>query len=92
MRWRTRYSRKRARSRSWRCSNDGSQIAGTSSRLLSSASTHASMRSVLHANGASPLTFCASAIATSQPQRSSTSCTNRAPFIDSIAAHTARGP
>jgi len=34
---------------------------------------------VLHANGASPFTFCASAINTSQPNRSSLSCTNRAP-------------
>jgi hypothetical protein len=50
------------------------------------------MRSVLHANGANPLTFCASAICTSQPQRSRVSCTNRAPFIDSIAAHTGPGP
>jgi hypothetical protein len=32
----------------------------------SSASTQASMRSVLHANGAKPLTFCASATATCQ--------------------------
>jgi hypothetical protein len=46
------------------------------------------MRSVLQANGARPLTFCASAISTAQPQRSSVSCTNRAPFIDSIAADT----
>jgi hypothetical protein len=35
------------------------------------------------------LTFCASAIST---QRSSVSRTNRAPFIDSIAARTGTGP
>jgi hypothetical protein len=35
-----------------------------------------------------PLTFCASAIWTSHPASSSWSCTNRAPFIDSIAATT----
>ena len=35
----------------------GSQIAGTRSRHDSSASTRASILSVLHANGASPLTF-----------------------------------
>ena len=92
MRLRTKNSRQRARSRSARSSKLGSQIAGTRSRRESSASTHASMRSVLHANGASPLTFCASATSTSQPQRSSVSCTNRAPFIDSIAARTATGP
>ena len=44
--------------------------------------------SVLQASGASPLTFCASAISTCQPANSSWSCTNRAPFIDSIAAYT----
>jgi ABC-type ATPase involved in cell division len=42
------------------------------------ASTLASMRSVLQASGARPLTFCASAINTSQPCSSSVSCTNRA--------------
>jgi hypothetical protein len=91
-RLRTRNNRHRARSRSARCSNPGSQIAGTRSRRESSASTQASIRSVLHANGPSPLTFCASATSTSQPNRSSVSCTNRAPFIDSIAAFTATGP
>ena len=45
----------------------GSQIAGTRSRNDSSASTRASILSVLHASGASPLTRCASAISTSQP-------------------------
>jgi hypothetical protein len=60
-RWRTRCSRHRARSRSARTSGVGSQIAGTNSRRLSSASTQASIRSVLHANGARPLTFWASA-------------------------------
>ena len=89
LRLRTKNSRQRARSRSARSSKLGSQIAGTRSRRESSASTHASMRSVLHANGPRPLTFCASATSTSQPQRSSVSCTNRAPFIDSIAARTA---
>jgi hypothetical protein len=44
------------------------------------------MRSVLQASGASPFTFCASAISTFQPASSSRSCTKRAPFIDSIAA------
>jgi hypothetical protein len=66
----------------------GSQIAGTKSRRESSASTQASILSVLQANGARPLTFCASAISTCQPASSSWSCTNRAPFIDSIAAYT----
>jgi hypothetical protein len=55
LRLRTKNSRQRARSRSWRCSKDGSQIAGMRSRRDSSASTHASIRSVLHASGASPL-------------------------------------
>src|SRR5215203_2896815 len=87
-RWRTRCSRHRARSRSARTSGVGSQIAGTSSRRANSASTHASIRSVLHANGARPLTFWASATWTCQPASSSWSCTNRAPFIDSIAAAT----
>jgi Family of unknown function (DUF5996) len=85
-RWRTRCKRQRARSRSARTSGSGSQIAGTKSRRESSASTQASMRSVLQASGASPFTFCASAISTCQPASSSRSCTNRAPFIDSIAA------
>jgi hypothetical protein len=44
--------------------------------------------SVLQASGASPLTFWASAISTSQPSSSSVSCTNRAPFIDSITPRT----
>src|SRR5215218_2618731 len=85
-RWRTRCSRQRARSRSARTSGSGSQIAGTRSRRASSASTQASIRSVLQASGASPFTFCASAISTCQPASSSRSCTKRAPFIDSIAA------
>jgi hypothetical protein len=85
---RTRCSRQRARSRSARTKGSGSQIAGTSSRRESSASTQASIRSVLQASGASPFTFCASAISTCQPASSSRSCTNRAPFIDSIAART----
>jgi hypothetical protein len=42
----------------------------------------------LQANGAKPLTFCASAISTCQPASSNWSCTKRAPFIDSIAACT----
>ena len=88
VRWRTRCSRKRASSRSRRMLGSGSQIAGTRSRHDSSASTLASILSVLHASGASPLTFCASAISTSQPCSSSVSCTNRAPFIDSITART----
>ena len=41
-------------------------------------------RSVLHANGAGPLTFWASATSTSHPGSSSVSRTNRAPVIDSI--------
>src|SRR5918996_2222992 len=52
-------------------SGSGSQIAGTRSRRASSASTQASIRSVLHASGASPFTFCASAISTCQPASSS---------------------
>jgi hypothetical protein len=40
----------------------------------------------LQAKGARPFTFCASAISTCQPARSSWSWTKRAPFIDSIAA------
>jgi hypothetical protein len=66
----------------------GSQIAGTRSRRESSASTHASILSVLQASGAKPLTFTASAISTVQPRSSSWSCTNRAPVIDSMAAVT----
>jgi hypothetical protein len=37
------------------------------------------------------LTFCASAISTSQPNSPSVSCRDRTPFIDSITAH-APGP
>jgi hypothetical protein len=55
------------------------------------ASSRSSILSVLHANGANPLTLTASAISTSQPCPSSRSCTNRAPFIDSITPRTA-GP
>src|SRR5262249_52481178 len=47
-----------------------------------------SIRSVLQASGARPLTFWASAISTSHPASSRVSCTNRAPFIDSMAART----
>ena len=57
VRCRTRCSRKRASSRSRRIDGSGSQIAGTRSRADSSASTRASILSVLHASGASPLTF-----------------------------------
>jgi hypothetical protein len=46
----------RASSRSRRLCGSGSQIAGTRSRHDSSASTRASILSVLHANGARPLT------------------------------------
>jgi hypothetical protein len=53
-------------------------MAGTRSRRESSASTQASMRSVLQARGARPLAFWASASATSQPWRSSVSWTKRA--------------
>jgi hypothetical protein len=88
VRWRTRCSRKRASSRSRRTARSGSQIAGTRSCKESRASTRASILSVLPASGASPLTFCASAISTSQPCSSSVSCTNRAPFIDSITPRT----
>src|SRR5438876_862762 len=80
--------RKRARSRSARTRKLGSQIAGTRSRRQSSASTQASMRSVLQANGANPFTLAASAISIVQPASSSWSRTKRAPFIDSIAART----
>src|SRR4051812_27367441 len=66
----------------------GSQIAGTRSRRDSSASTQASILSVLQASGANPFTFTASAISTSQPRSSSWSWTKRAPFIDSITAAT----
>ena len=45
----------------------GSQIAGTRSRCESTASTWASIRSVLQASGASPLTFWASATAPPSP-------------------------
>jgi hypothetical protein len=48
-RWRTRWRRQGARSRSARTCGSGSQIAGTSSRRQSSASTRASIRSVLQA-------------------------------------------
>jgi hypothetical protein len=81
LRWRTRCNQKLA---SRRIVGSDSQIAGTKSRCESTASTCASILSVLHANGASPLIFCASAINTSQPSSSSVSCTKRAPFIDSI--------
>src|SRR3954465_3920232 len=60
----------------------GSQISGTRSRADNVASTRASILSVLHANGARPLTLVASAISTSQPCSSRRSCTNRAPFIE----------
>jgi len=86
----------RARSRApWRCSKPGSQIAGTSSRRESSPSTPRidAIRSCTP-NGANPLTFCASAICTSQPQRSKHVRARTARrFIDSIAAiHRAAGP
>ena len=48
------------------------------------ASTIESIRSVLQARGARPLTFWASAISTDQPSCSSVSWTIRAPVIDSI--------
>src|ERR1019366_6729010 len=86
--WLTRCIRNRACSRRLRTPGPGSQICGTRSRSDSTASTRASILSVLHANGARPLTFCASAISTSQPNRSSVSCTNRAPVIDSITPCT----
>ena len=57
VRWRTRWSRKRARSRSARTAGSGSQIAGTRSRRASSARTQASILSVLAASGARPLTL-----------------------------------
>jgi hypothetical protein len=75
-------------SRSRRTRGPGSQISGTRSRADNVANTLPSMRSVLHANGANPLTFVASAINTSQPCSSRRSCTNRAPFIDSITPRT----
>ena len=88
VRCRTRCSRQRARSRSPRTDGSGSQIAGTRSRRDNSASTQASILSVLQASGANPLTFTASAISTAQPRSSSWSWTKRAPFIDSITAAT----
>ena len=54
----------------------------------STASTIESIRSVLQASGARPLTFWASAISTDQPCCSSVSWTIRAPVIDSITAQT----
>jgi hypothetical protein len=49
-----------------RIQGSGSQIAGTRSRWLKTASTRESILSVLQASGARPFTFCASAISTSQ--------------------------
>jgi hypothetical protein len=54
-RWRTSCKRQRARSRSARTRGSGSQIPGTRSRRASSASTQASIRSVVHARGAKAL-------------------------------------
>src|SRR5947209_8660327 len=88
----TRCRRKRARSRSALLAGSGSQISGTRSRRASSASTQASILSVLQAKGASPFALTASAIRTSQPSRSSRSWTKRAPFIDSITASTSASP
>jgi hypothetical protein len=85
---RTRWRRKRARSRSARTVGPGSRMAGTRSRRESSANTDESMRSVLRASGASPSTFLASATSTDQPQGSKVSWRNRAPFIDSMTAST----
>ena len=85
----TRCIRKRASSRSRRTRGSGSQISGTKSRSDNTASTRASILSVLQASGARPLTLAASAISTSQPSSSSRSCTNRAPVIDSITPRTA---
>ena len=53
----TRCIRKRACSRSRRTRGSGSQISGTRSRCDSTASTRASILSVLHASGARPLTL-----------------------------------
>ena len=61
--------------RSRRVEGVGNQIAGTRSRRKSSASTLASILSVLQARGASPFTRCASAISTSQPASLSVSWT-----------------
>jgi hypothetical protein len=55
-------SRQRARSRSARTVGVRSQMAGTTSCRESSASTQASIFSVLQASGAKPLTLFASAI------------------------------
>ena len=88
VRCRTRWRRKRASSRSQRTAGSGSQMAGTRSFRLNSASTWASMRSVLRARGAIPFTFWALAISTDQPYSSKVSCTKRAPFIDSMTART----
>jgi hypothetical protein len=46
------------------------------------------MLSVSQASGAGPLTICASAITCPSRTPLSVSCTNRAPFIDSITART----
>ena len=59
VRCRTRCSRNRARSRSARTPGLGSQMAGTKSLRASSASTQASIRSVLQARAAKPFTFWA---------------------------------
>ena len=67
VRMRTRCMRRLSRSRSARSSSDGSHTAGTRSRRHNSASTRASTLSVLHANGARPLTLRASATSTRQP-------------------------
>ena len=77
-----------AKSTCMRFEVDDIEIAGTRQRCESTASTRQSTRSVLHANGASPLTFCASAISTSQPSCSSVSCTNLATVIDDVTACT----
>jgi hypothetical protein len=53
----TRWRRKRASSRSSRIRGSGSQIAGTRSRRLKTASTRESILSVLQASGARPFTL-----------------------------------
>ena len=66
----------------------GSQTAGTRSRRASSASTEASMRSVLQASGAVPSPRWASASATSQPQSSRVRARSAPRSSTEVAART----
>ena len=62
-------------------------VAVSISLLRGDRSGHAYL-SVLHASGAKPFTFWASAMSTSQPWSSKVSWTKRAPVIDSMTAWT----